>query len=285
MGTSERDVLARLRSECRTPGSTVAGEISRRGVRKYVDSDAMDELYSESDAFLYESTVWNQNHIKSRMRRWVRKRLDAFGTVLGRKALDVLVIGDGPGFDSLYLAQGGYAVTYHELPGLQEQFARKLFERCCAPVRILTDRVEIPKGSFDAVTCLDVLEHVGDPPAVVRGLVEYLRPHGVLFSHAPFYMIHPAYPTHLRCNRRFSGRLSLYQQAGLRLVDGEIGWNPLLFQRLAAPPATAAPQGEPLRMFAVRAAGAYLALGRLSALPFAPVHWFRRAKGRWFEPS
>lgn len=275
------EVLPRLRREFESPGSTVAEEVRHRRITPYVHTEAMDALYSESDAFLYESAVWNRNALKCRMRRRVRTRLEWLRKALGRAALDVLVIGDGPGFDSLDLARAGHNVTYHELPGFQEAFARRLFDECGGDVHIITDRHQIPKHSFDAVICLDVLEHVDDPPAVVRSLVDYLRPEGMFIAHAPFYMIHPAYPTHLRRNRRFSGRLNLYRDAGLRLVHGTIGWNPLVFVRDGA--TVSLPRLRGARRLAIFAAGAYFRIGRRTALPFAVIHWARRINARWFD--
>ena len=136
--------------------------------------------------------------------------------------LSVLCIGDGLGFDSAFLAGKGHAVTYHEVPGPHEAFARSVFERANVPVRVVTNQKDLHEATFDVIVCLDVLEHVPDPPSFVGQLLPLLRPQGRLIVHAPFYMIHPAYPTHLKRNRAHSGSLRLYTQHGLRLVDGRL---------------------------------------------------------------
>jgi 2-polyprenyl-3-methyl-5-hydroxy-6-metoxy-1,4-benzoquinol methylase len=44
---------------------------------------------------------------------------------------------------------------------------------------------DIDKASFDAILCLDVLEHLADPWSVLGRLREYLRPDGVVIASVP----------------------------------------------------------------------------------------------------
>jgi 2-polyprenyl-3-methyl-5-hydroxy-6-metoxy-1,4-benzoquinol methylase len=135
---------------------------------------------------------------------------------------------------------------------------------------MLTDPAAIPRESFDALTCFDVLEHVPDPPAMVRDLASYLRPGGILYVSAPFFMLFSHYPTHLRSNRRYSGSIALYEQAGLRLIDGAFTWYPLAFQK--APVA----RKSSMNSIIVRLTGIVQKLGTIAAWPFYPVHYVRR---------
>lgn len=273
----ESSIRTRLRREFENPGTNVAQAFAETGLEPYVWSEGLKRFYEQTDAFMYELLIWNRNRIKRRMRRWVAKYLEKNES----KSLKILSIGDGLGFDSLYLAQAGYKVTYYEVSGYTQSFACRLFTDADAEVTVVSNITRIPAESFDAILCLDVLEHVPDVPAYVDRLAGYLRPGSIFIVHAPFYMIHPANPTHLKANRRYSGSLDPYQQCGLRLINGEFGWNPLVFEKISnsvSPrPRSAA------RILVLRLAGLYLSLGRFSILPFRWVDSYRRKHNEWFD--
>jgi len=274
---SEELVRIRLRQEFENPGVNVARALGEAGLQPYVWCDGMAEFYKQTDAFLYELVIWNRNKLKRRIRRWVARYL---AHSQGRP-VEILSIGDGLGFDSLYLAQTGHRVTYFEVPGYTQSFARKLFAEHKENLTVLADQNSIPPAAYDVVLCLDVLEHVPEPPVFVKQIAGYLRPSGQLITHAPFYMIHPSNPTHLKANRRYSGSLSLYQKQGLKLVDGDIGWNPIVLKKL--PEDSQSRCSFSTKVLGLRLAGLYLALGRFSTLPFWWVDAYRRKKNRWFE--
>ncbi|HRP61740.1 MAG TPA: class I SAM-dependent methyltransferase [Phycisphaerales bacterium] len=277
-GTPIELVSKKLRDEFAKPGSTVAAAFHERNIRPYVAGADMDRFYADTDAFLYETAIWNRNRAKRQMRKWVLRHLQRYAKSRNRTALDVLMLGDGMGFDSIRFASAGHQLTYMELPGLQVEFAKRLFGLAGKHVRMVTDPDLLRGETFDAVIAIDVLEHVPDPPSLVRTMAAHLRPGGRLISHAPFYMIHPAYPTHLKNNRRFSGSLSLYTNAGLNLVDGQLFWNPLVLEK----PAEGLTRRAPLRSSLLQLTGLYLRLGRVAAFPFYPIHWYRCARQRWF---
>ncbi|GAB4203773.1 MAG: class I SAM-dependent methyltransferase [Sandaracinaceae bacterium] len=57
-----------------------------------------------------------------------------------------------------------------------------------APIDIVSDiaAIPVPDGSFDAVLCTEVLEHVPDPVRVIHELARILRSGGKLILTAPF---------------------------------------------------------------------------------------------------
>jgi len=257
----EDTVRRRVNDEFNRVGTNLSRALRKAGLEPHVWSDDLARFYEQTDAFLYELIVWNRNKTKQQMRRRIARHLAA---VQGRP-LDVLSIGDGLGFDSAYLAQAGHRVTYFEVPGLTEAFARRVFAESGTDVVVLTDKTAIPPAAYDAVLCLDVLEHLPDPPGLVRDMTAYLRPGGRLIVHAPFYLVWSGNLAHLRENRRYSGSLSLYEEQGLQLIDGGIMWNPLVLQKprdgRRLPCVT-------LKTIGLVMVGWYLIEGRFSSLPF-----------------
>src|ERR1043165_9246374 len=204
----------------------------RLGITPHVWSDALVQFYEQTDAFLYELIAWNRNVIKVAIREWINEVLAR----LPRFALDVLAYGDGIGCDSLYLTQAGHRVTYCDMGQLNVQFAQALFAATGLPFKASPELSKLPKQGYDAIICLDVLEHVPQPTRLVEQLVHCLKPGGLLIVSAPFFMITPEFSTHLKENVRYSGSLRrLYQRQGLQLVDGQPFHYPLV---LSKPPIT-----------------------------------------------
>jgi ubiquinone/menaquinone biosynthesis C-methylase UbiE len=69
-------------------------------------------------------------------------------------------------------------------------------------------RLPFPDASFDAVTCEQVLEHVQDPPMVVRELLRVTRPGGLVHLASPFLL--PYHPS--------PGDYTRWTQEGLRAL-------------------------------------------------------------------
>lgn len=272
-GVPVETAMARLRREHEAPGITVRESFAAAGLALYEWSDGMARFYETTDAFLYELALWNRNRMKSQMRRWIGKRLSVEG-----KSLEVLCLGDGLGFDCLEFARRGHTVTYCEVPGHSANFARKLFDRTRTQVHFLEDFTAIQAGRYDAVVCLDVLEHVPDVDAVVESIARYLRLGGCAFISAPFFLIHPDFPTHLRSGRKFAGSMSLYRRHGLQLAGGRPNWNPIVLRKSEGK----ARKVHGLENLAIRANSMALRLGRFTVLPFAPFLVMRRWNNRWF---
>ncbi|MHC5111729.1 MAG: class I SAM-dependent methyltransferase [Planctomycetota bacterium] len=276
-GESQDKVAVRLREEYDSPGLNVSRGLNEAGVAPFIWCDGMAQFYEKTDGFLYELVIWNLNGLKASMRNAVMRHVNAATPGPAK----VLNIGDGLGIDTVEMAEQGHHPTYFELPGFTQSFARKVFAQSGHDITMLSDDGDIPKEGFDAVVCLDVLEHVPDPPSFVEMLTGYLRPGGRLIIHETFLWIHPSNPTHLAASRKYSGDLSLYRRCGLCLVDGQLAWDPIVFVKPAdgfKPPSALSP-----RLVKVRLAGLIMALGRFSVLPFVWVNALRRIKGRWFD--
>ena len=254
--TPEDEVRKRLIGEAGEIGTTVYSAMKADEIPMYETSEALDRFYRESDAFLYETTIWNCCTAKQKMRDFVSSRLQQFG----KTSADVFCFGDGLGFDSAFLAQQGHSVRYFE-PSLRcQEYAKQVFTANCADVTRLGALDDIAPNSLDAVVCLDVLEHVPQPQELVQLFHGWLKPDGLLFVHAPFWCIHWTRSTHLKQNRHFSGNLSrLYHQNGFAALDASVFWDPILFQKSDNATAYEAPAAAAMR---IRLGQFLLTLGR-----------------------
>ena len=195
---------------------------------------------------MYETYAWNHFPTKRRMRDWVLNFIanDASSSTAAAspssppsaKKAKVLTYGDGMGIDTCYLSAAGHDTHYYELSQRSINFAKKLSKAANTPITCLTKEGSIPAGAFDFVVCLDVLEHVPDPPALVREIASYLRPGGVLLCSAPFYYVSESASTHLASNKIYSGDLRrLYTPAGLAPVDCAPMWIPIALEKCGEP--------------------------------------------------
>jgi SAM-dependent methyltransferase len=261
-GQPADDVLGRFRREHGRLGTNVHDALDARGIEPYVWTDRLRDFYGSTDAFLFESIAWNRTPTKNAMRRWIAQFLADREAGAAR----VLVYGDGPGFDSFYFSSAGYRVSYFDLSPQDVRFARRMFSDFGLRVEVLDSPAALESESFDAVICLDVLEHAPEPRTEVALLTRALRKGGYLVVHAPFWYVHPDVGTHLRANLRFSGsRKHLYANLGLKPVDAQLFWNPIVLEKTAGGPVSRrVPWSSWLR---IRLGGWLLASARLSRVP------------------
>jgi len=272
------DVQRRLLAECHFVGHNVCEAAQKFGLVPHVWNERMLEFYASTDAFLFETVAWNATQMKREMRNIVCQELKRRLPANAR----ILCFGDGMGFDSAALARCGFQVTCYEVSGPCLEFARRLFELNQLDVCIETNEQSRSSDRFDAIVCLDVLEHLPDPVAAVKKFSGWLTDSGVLVAHAPFYHVDQTRPTHLRSNRRFSGVTEgLYGQAGFHVVEtGGLLLNPLFLQKCTHKPATSTWQSQiRIRMARTIVKGAkYVGpIPRLvaSVVCKPPVHWRR----------
>lgn len=245
----EDQVIRRLVEEVNEIGANVFQELKTHGIPPYQMSDQLTAFYENTNAFLFETTVWNTCKAKQRMRDFILSRIRQFRN----RPLTVFCCGDGLGFDSTALSLEGHHVQYYEPSIKCQTFADAVFEQNEVTVQRLQNYEEIADASLDAVICLDVLEHVPNPSTLVDKFHKWLKPDGLLFVHAPFWCLHWTRSTHLEENRHLSGELkSLYGVHGFEAVDASVFWDPILLQKTDSP--------RPLR--AAAAAQARLKLGQ-----------------------
>lgn len=247
-GAERSLVTERLRREHLWHPHEVQDAYNKKGLEPYVWSQGLLDFYEETDSFIYELVVWNRSRIKCDVRMWMLNFLRSCGMPHGR----ILISGDGLGVDSFFFARAGYDVVSCEISRYGKQLAGRLYEDYDVNVQMVDTLEALEPESFDAIFSLDVLEHVPSPQEMVRDLSKLLRPAGLFVMSAPFYNIHPKWPTHLKANRKYSGRTEWLSQAGgLKWIDGCVFGHPMAFQKM----------GDDSRKMFSMSLGKYLTLG------------------------
>ncbi len=130
---------------------------------------------------------WNPDGASAPLHRINPLRLDYIERIAGFEGADVLDVGCGGGLLSEGMARRGARVTGIDLAARALEVARDH----AAQEQLDIDYREISAESmaaeqpaaFDLVTCLEMLEHVPDPGAVVRACAQLVKPGGhVVFS-------------------------------------------------------------------------------------------------------
>jgi len=226
------EVHERLFHESTELGWNVNRAVRQFHVTPHVYSERMAALYRESDAFVFELVVAHLSPYSQEIDRRVARAV--LGQFPRQKNLRILAFGDGIGTDALRFAVMGHDVSYFDFEGYSSALARLRFRRTNLEHRILTYKrsEEIPGQAFDVVICREVLEHVPDPPAVIKNLRGYLRNSGIAVVTESFGHVEPCFPTHLAENCKYQGNTPcLFVEIGFRLVCSFRDRSPMVFEK------------------------------------------------------
>jgi 2-polyprenyl-3-methyl-5-hydroxy-6-metoxy-1,4-benzoquinol methylase len=158
----------------------------------------------------------------------MRRLEDSYWWFVGRRALirtlldervprgsAFLDIGCGTGAMSQELQRRGFVASVDfEYMALQYIRTRGLK----APVQASAELLPFRSGVFDAVTALDVIEHLDDDAGAAREIERILKPGGIAFVTVPaFRFLWSEHDIALHHRRRYTARQirSLFEQAGM----------------------------------------------------------------------
>jgi SAM-dependent methyltransferase len=151
--------------------------------------------------------------------RWTFRLFERF--LRGR----VLEVGCGVGsFTEMVLASGkADTITSIDVSAAAVEFCKQRFDG--RAVTFACQPVEDVSGRFDAILCMNVVEHIENDRAAVAHLLELLAPGGVLF------LLVPAHPTLYNTFDRAAGHHRRYTKRSMRRVLEEAADAPFDLQQ------------------------------------------------------
>lgn len=202
-------VLQLIEVEQQHPGRAVLQDIKSYDVVPFAMSPQMDVLYKRGIGLAIELAATHGDFGRMQMAAFIVTSL-VIKQKVHQKPLRVLALGDGIGADTIRLAQAGFHVDYMDYDQSNMSKIAKLNFNLAKEISfsILNIRVvEKVSATYDAVVCLEVIEHVNSPVEFARDVAGYLADDGLLFMSECFNGIENRWPTHLEVNESFAGML------------------------------------------------------------------------------
>ncbi len=140
-----------------------------------LDNAELGVAYSQMDTHAYYQEIDRENRRKMEFAiRQIQTRVDRSDRILD--------VGTGDGLFVELLSRAGFTrVSAHEIPGARltriESFAENIYRDF--------DYQTVPAASVDAITMLDVVEHVPRPQFLMNACQRMLRAGGLIYFHTP----------------------------------------------------------------------------------------------------
>jgi glycosyltransferase involved in cell wall biosynthesis len=180
--------------------------------------DEIIKFYQNTVNYLFDLTMW---HVDTKYKE-VEDEVIHYCTQNRGKILD---FGAGIGDLTIKLCKLGLDVTYLEIPSITMEYAKFQFKKHNVSPKIIESDGSpfILKENYDAIICLDVLEHLKDPIIYLEELAKHLNPNGLMFIEAAFTQ-DPQHPMHLKENEKYASMFpKIMESLGFRKI-GNITW-------------------------------------------------------------
>ncbi len=224
-GIGREQTFYRVEREIDQLGWNVSRDLDKFAVTPHVYNSAMENLYKKGDGFIFETLVYWMQASRQRWSECALERIFAHGESIGKRVqdLDILLLGDGAGNDSLFLVKHGCLVDYFDFPGSKTfEFALKRFEYygvAGKELNLVTDYEKLLNKKYDVIICFEVLEHLIEPASAIRDISLMLNKGGIALITEAFGAVDSSLPTHLKSNRRFDGKTPfLFMKYGMKLA-------------------------------------------------------------------
>jgi SAM-dependent methyltransferase len=187
---------------------------SKSSIQLYKDEDIKSQSYNfiYADYKYVEKINWLRTcaaFTVTRRADYVVKLTKKMAPVAGKKILD---FGCGVGSHGIFCAEMGAQVDFLDVKGPLYDYALwRISRRKLTIGSVLYPENVLPTAYYDAIICLDVLEHVANPVASLVCLAEALKPNGYLSLEVSMGI----QPT----SGHFSQSINLWKTQGLPMLD------------------------------------------------------------------
>ena len=214
------DISSLISLEQQSPGNSVLRDIAQFDVVPFAHSKNMDQLYAAGLGLAIELATHVNGINKLRMLAYILLVLEERQSLASSK-LKILFLGDGLGIDSIKIAQCGFDIDYLD-------YENSLMSKCANlnihAARKINSKININivdklSQKYDAIVCLEVIEHVSNPSDFIKFISDSLNSEGIVLISECFDGVYDIWPTHLYVNEEFSASIELLMAPYFYLED------------------------------------------------------------------
>lgn len=188
--------------------------------------EKLKKFYESATGFIYDCM---SNHARPAQ----LELLGSLAEVCRENALKRLLdYGAGVGTLCIFFKRLGFDITYADVQGETFKFAQWRFKQRNLDIPMLfADEVDLSSLGLDGIISLEVLEHVPDPPKLLKRFHAALSPGKILICSAAFHAL--GHVSHLPENVQYSGEkfFELTRNVGFERMDKYSGLYPQVFVR------------------------------------------------------
>ena len=201
-------------------GNAVLRDIQKFDVVPFSHSKNIDLLYKNGLGLAIELLANVEDAGKISMMSYILLSLIEKQSTAPEK-IKVLLLGDGLGVDSLKIASCGFSIDYID-------FDAYIISQCAAlnfaSAQAINPGLDLHiiqslQTPYDAVVCLEVIEHVSDPKGFLKFIHDHMAENGVLLMSDCFDGVYDRWPTHLYSNETYAAELPIVAAPYFQLID------------------------------------------------------------------